>query len=256
MSLKKYRLLRYPGAKWVSLGDIYKVWNSSGCDKFVDLFGGSGNVSLNVEAEKIHYNEINADIKNLFLTLKNRYTEFYLFAAKNGISSSSLKKIKSLEGETDVEKAFATLVNYNAKFGGMGETYEARNDKDGVTNIVRVIQQMPLWHERLSKWEITGKDFREIIDSEDGEKTFFYIDPPYPGKLWYTNNFIRSDYRDLQSAMKNMKGKYLMNIDNESKEARDIFGNPQYMKKYENRNGAGNEGKPLYRYLSFYTSTK
>ncbi len=254
MSLKKYRLLKYPGAKWGSLSDIYTVWKSSGCHTFVDVFGGSGNVSLNVEADKIIYNEVNEDLRNLFLTIKNRYKEFYAFAQQNGVSASALKKVRNMEGETDVERAFSTLVKYNAGFGGMGDTYEAKNNGDGLTVIRRILQQMPLWQDRLKAWDITGKDFRAIFETMDGEDTFFYLDPPYFGKSWYVNNFKRSDYRDLQSYLKSLKGKYLLNMDTESKEAKSIFGNPQYIKKYPNRNGGGNEGRPEFRYLSFYTN--
>lgn len=255
MSLKKYRLLKYPGAKWGSLSDIYALWKSSECHTFVDVFGGSGNVSLNVEAHKILYNEINEDLRCLFLAIKNRYKEFYAFAQQNCASASALKKVRNMEGETDVEKALITLVRYNAGFGGMGDTYAVKNNGDVLAVIRRILQQMPVWKDRLKAWDIRGNDFREILQAMDGEDTFFYLDPPYFGKSWYVNNFTRSDYRDLQSSLKNLKGKYLMNLDTESTEAKSIFGNPQYIRKYPNRNGGGNEGRPEFRYLSFYTNT-
>lgn len=255
MVLKKYRLLKYPGAKWVSLNDVYAVWKSSGCHTFVDVFGGSGNVSLNVEAEKIIYNEINKDIRGIFQAIKNHYEEFYAYARDNGSSVSALKRVREMQSESDVERAFSALVRYNAGFGGLGDTYEARNNRDGLTIIHRIIQQMPLWHDRLNLWEIKGKDFRDIVETIDGKDVFFYMDPPYFGKSWYEDNFTKQDYKDLNNSMKSMKGKYLMNIDTGDEEVKKIFGNPQYIKKYPNRNGGGNEGRPEFRYLSFYTNS-
>ena len=38
------RLLKYPGAKFVVIPDIRKVFNASHCNLFIDVFGGSGSV--------------------------------------------------------------------------------------------------------------------------------------------------------------------------------------------------------------------
>ena len=44
------RLLKYPGAKFVVIPDIRNVFNNSHCNLFIDVFGGSGSVSLNINS--------------------------------------------------------------------------------------------------------------------------------------------------------------------------------------------------------------
>ena len=254
MELKKYRIIKYPGAKWASLGQIYKIWNSSNCNLFVDLFGGSGNVSLNVKASGIIYNDLNQELVNLFRTIKFNYGEFYEIALKNGNSPSVIRRFRGEGASSEIENAFATFLKFNSSFGGMGDTYGTRDEKGKITNIMRAVQQLPIIKERLLNWEIVGEDFRNVVKKYDDEKAFFYIDPPYPGKQWYDNTFSRKDMKELLSCIKSLKGKYLVNIDNENTIGRAIFGNPQFVVKYPNRNGGGNEGRPEFRYLSFYTN--
>ncbi|EQD56629.1 DNA adenine methylase, partial [mine drainage metagenome] len=87
----------------------------------------------------------------------------------------------------------------------------------------------------------------------DHDNAFFYLDPPYPGKNWYRFGFEEGDFHDINSMLKNIRGKYLMNFKSEDHLPQKIFGNPQYVKKYENRN-TKEEGE--YRYISYYTNIK
>ena len=60
----------YMGNKYDLLDELLTYFpKKEEVDTFIDLFGGSGVVSLNVPYEKITYNEINHNITNLFKIL-------------------------------------------------------------------------------------------------------------------------------------------------------------------------------------------
>ena len=58
---------------------------------------------------------------------------------------------------------------------------------------------------RLNKVRIYAKDFRRIINQEDGFNTFFYLDPPRSNKLSLTNE-------DIREAVKNIQGKFIISL--------------------------------------------
>jgi DNA adenine methylase len=60
----------YMGNKYDLLDDLLAYFpKKEEVDTFIDLFGGSGVVSINVPYEKIIYNELNHNITNLFKML-------------------------------------------------------------------------------------------------------------------------------------------------------------------------------------------
>ena len=71
------KFLKYPGIKLILIRDIEKEFKESGCSIFIDVFGGSGSVSLNLSASKIIYNDIDPEVASIFSAVKNHSEEFY-----------------------------------------------------------------------------------------------------------------------------------------------------------------------------------
>ena len=62
----------YMGGKYDLLPELLPRFpKEQEIDTFIDLFGGSGTVSLNVPYKNIIYNELNENIVNLLYMLKN-----------------------------------------------------------------------------------------------------------------------------------------------------------------------------------------
>ena len=51
--------------------DIREIFNKSGKNTLIDVFGGSGKVLLNLNAKIKIYNDINNNLVNFFTELKN-----------------------------------------------------------------------------------------------------------------------------------------------------------------------------------------
>lgn len=268
------RLMKYPGAKTSIIPDIENVFRKSGKRIFVDVFGGSGAVSLNMGFASIIYNDLEPDLVNLFRAIQydSRAISDLLFEAldaydfKRGRKNTPANKIPRSEATRqqsnpgskyskvpDVKAAAQTLLRFTLSFGGMGESY-GTNEKSAKGYLKKTISMMPKIREKVSEWTIENLDFRELINRYDSRDAFFYMDPPYSDRKWYSSNFRENDYKDLSERLRSIKGKYLMTVDAHDDMLEDIFGDPDYIKAYENKNQDPNMGKKPPRMKAFYTN--
>ena len=282
------KLIKYPGSKTTLLPDIEKVFKKSRTRMLVDVFGGSGTVSLNLRAKEVVYNDINSDLCNLFLAIKEdpdymlksltdllsgarndrkdgsgqqptrntgREKNIALKQIINSILKDDDKRMISQEknNSPDLRHGFSTLCKFSVSFGGMGETYGTETEKAIFSYMRKTLHDFRQIIMSVSSWEIQNLDFRDLFKKYDSSRTFFYLDPPYPGKDWYDNEFGLNDYEDLAEIFESLKGKYLMNLDWKHKNLEGVFGKPAFVKKYYNMNGGQNSSNPG-RFRSFYTN--
>ena len=282
------RLIKYPGSKATLLPDIEKVFKRSRTKRLIDVFGGSGSVALNLRAKEVVYNDINPDLSNLFLAIRedpdymiNRLTDLlssarYDQAEWNGpvrkrnsgreknvalkqiINSILINDDKHMQDQKksqspDLSHAFSTLCRFSASFGGMGETYGTETEKAIFTYMRKTLHDFRQISISISTWNIENLDFRELVGKYDSPNAFFYFDPPYPGKDWYDNDFRLDDYDDMAEIFETLRGKYLMNLDRKHKNLEGVFGKPSFIRKYYNSNGGQNSKQPV-RLKSFYTN--
>ncbi|MGP6220203.1 DNA adenine methylase [Caldiplasma sukawensis] len=243
--MKYYRIIRYPGAKWQSLRDINEVFLKSNAETFIDVFGGSGNVSLNVNAKRITYNEINSELFNIFFVIKNE-PEKLLEKIKRWKTIVDQKNSKTRD---PVERAIISIYEYNVGFGGLGKSYRTEKEKGGLQRFQYSLNRMPAIISRVSSWELSSVDWTEVFRNDERD-AFFYVDPPYPGKKWYVKNFNEEDYKKLKDVLDGIEGSYLINFESGNPMIERIFGNPSFTRKYDLNRGKEKERK--FTYLSFY----
>ena len=77
-------------------------------------------------------------------------------------------------------------------------------------------------HERLLNVQLECLPYQKILKKYDRPFTFFYLDPPYFGLPYYNFNFTERDYSELASLLRNIKGKFLLSL-NDRSEVRKIF---------------------------------
>ena len=275
------RLMKYPGSKNVMIPDIREVFRRSERNTFVDVFGGSGVVSLNIPAGQNVYNDIDKELVNLFNIIKNRPDALYnilgdalspggvlheqfkniksgpsrsgMHRGKSSDSEAMLKQVLAGKGRSDENRAFSTLLKFTLSFGGMGETYNTK-EKSTYRYAMKTLDQFSHIEKAVSGWTIENIDFRKIFRKYDSENVFFYIDPPFYEKKWYNHNFELEDYQDLREILKKLKGKYLMNLNTEDIELADLFDEPDFIKSYDNKNQNSVTGSRPARLKSFYTN--
>jgi DNA adenine methylase len=77
-------------------------------------------------------------------------------------------------------------------------------------------------HERLLNVQLECLPYQDILRKYDRPFTFFYLDPPYFNRPYYKFNFEEKDYVELAGRLKELKGKFLLSL-NDSPEIRRIF---------------------------------
>lgn len=77
-------------------------------------------------------------------------------------------------------------------------------------------------HERLKNVQLECLPYQDILRKYDRPFAFFYLDPPYWARPYYKYNFEEKDYLELAERLANLKGKFLLSL-NDEPEIRRIF---------------------------------
>ena len=244
-------LLRYPGGKFYMLEDIKEIFNKSGKTTVIDVFGGSGKVLMNLDAKIKVYNDINNNLVNFFMELKEN-KELVLKKLDYILNSRELFERYREKSHDNLENAFRFLYMNILSFNGQGRSYSYSTKRNKSITLVNINKAINKSYNDLKYWTIERLDFREIIKRYDSENSFFYLDPPYHNITdLYDNNLKDGDYIDIKNILDRIKGKYLLNI-NEDKFVLDLFGKPQLRKDFTNFGINGRNNKKSKRVELFY----
>lgn len=184
------------------LNKLLKFINNSKAERFVDVFGGSGIVTINVNVSERIYNDKNSYLTNFFKILKNtalrnKLEEKLTLTPYSEIeyieSRDKLGEKKELNGEKsilDIDEVvsfyIATMQSREAN-GAINskQTWKCKGkNRRGMSMAVsswlrNIDENMPDVVERLREVEVTNQDVIECLNRWDGKKTIFYLDPPY-----------------------------------------------------------------------------
>ena len=242
-------LLWYPGGKFYMLEDIKEIFDKSGKTCFIDVFGGSGKVLMNLNAKVKVYNDVNNNLVNFFTELKDHKEEF-LKKLDYALNSRRLFYEYKTMASDSAENAFRELYSYLMSFAGKGKYYGYTVKSKG-NRIINIKENIDNIYNEVKYWTIENIDYKELIKKYDSRDSFFYLDPPYYKIKYYKNNFSDNDFYELKDILDKIKGKYLMNI-NYNDFIVDLFGDPN--KKIEIKNNSVNNKyiKNSKRYELFY----
>jgi DNA adenine methylase len=244
--MKPIKFFKYYGSKVYVLKDIYKVIlplkDKITC--FVDVFGGSGVVALNLpfKPKNIVYNDLDKWLYTTFKVIQDeekraKLIEKLEYAFKHRDVFNEFKESHEKEENLDdVEIAFRTIYLAQASYNGDMSSYSfSIGEYRKVNEVVYPISRLKFGY-LLKNWTIENLDFRELIKKYDSKTTFFYLDPPYlTGSKHYKLNFTIKDMEDLKQICDNLQGYYLLNESNRDfEEVKKLFGEPKFVKKYVN----------------------
>lgn len=263
IAMQQRKLFWYFGAKTALIDDIIKLvaplYSTGRITAFVDVFGGAGNVLLNVPLEwKVNriYNDIDSRLYNLMLDLKDEKKRNLLF--ENLFWSLSSKQLfndfKTKEQNDSFEFLYRIFNSFN------GDTYSYRTKitifRESYSSQLSLLKRN--W-KYIQNWNNEYLDFENLIKKYDSATTFFYLDTPYlTGGKNYKYIFEIKDFERLKNAINNMKGFYLMNESERDFDAiKKIFGEPNFVKKYvnhvnTNRNQLKSKNRKQYRLEGYW----
>lgn len=184
--------LNYTGGKYKLLPRLLELFPKQ-VNTFVDLFAGGGNVSVNVKAEKVVFNDLMWQVPEMLQEFKKIGVEESLRKIDGYISSYDLSKenkegylaLRELynKGKSDPLMLY-TLICYSfnnqIRFNNKG-AYNMPFGKDRSSFNPTLREKFIIFVQRLQSMEIqfSSKDFRELDLDTLGENDFVYCDPPY-----------------------------------------------------------------------------
>ena len=183
--------LNYSGGKYKLLNQIIPLFPTK-INTFVDLFGGSGTISANVNANTIIYNEISEPVFNIIewmlktdeniilsrfdwlvkeynLNLTNKEGYLKLREDYNNTRDISMLCMLNYYGYGNTLR-FNSKGNYNMPFGNGKQRYSPRSIKH-----IHAFKDFF----KNKKLILSNKDFRDFDYNQLKQGDLVYFDPPY-----------------------------------------------------------------------------
>lgn len=216
----------------------------------VDVFGGSGIITLNTSVPKgclQIYNDLNHDLYNLFFCVKHRpmaLTKALSFLPINAHDEFDIL-CRQLRGEDftqmylDEELQLAEqmfpppeaeqvkwLLQSRAELSDVRRaaafyklqrySFNAHGDSYGAgpCDIRRFFGEIWACSHRLKNVALENRDFEELIAARNDPQTLIYCDPPYYGAECYAVEFLRSDHQRLHDALAAHSGFVMVSYNN------------------------------------------
>jgi len=193
---------------------------------YVEVFAGAANLLFKKQRSKTEVvNDINSDLVNLFRVITHHRREFIRQLTLMIHSRADFNDFKAQPGLTDIQRAARSWFILKTAFGGRGGhpdcTFgygtigKARLSRSAFAAVRRC-------HKRLNGVLVENLQFDDCIKRYDRPHTVFYCDRPYLETHGYRNPFGYDDHCRLAKQLKNIKGKFLLSI-NDHPDIRDLY---------------------------------
>lgn len=228
--------------KWHGGKDKLATWHISKmpapCDYLhcVEAYGGGAARLFYLPLEHIEghsevYNDLNFDLTNFFCVLadpalKQQFIDYVSTLPFSEILfDQCLKYLETVDikNHLDVTRAAAFFIvnrmsrqGLMADFATLSRTRTRRGMNEQVSSWMSAVDGLEEAHARLRQVVITNQHAEKLIASQDGEQTFFYLDPTY---LHETRSAKRAygkyemsddDHESLLCVLGNVRGKFML----------------------------------------------
>jgi len=224
---KPTKPIGYPGGDWFIKDEILDVLVKSNCATLVEVFGGSGVISMYAPRDvfkKIIYNDIDPLLVNFFTVLKEKPTELSRKIALIPVSRTTtnnyieMLKTGEIHKLDPVEKAAIYFYLVRTTMFSKLDQFSPRASSNIAIRIKRHAALIPEYAKIWRDIAIENMDFRDLIKKYDRENTAFYCDPPFlsTGDLkrddFYRFTFTDKDMKDLLNTLSGINGKFVLKI--------------------------------------------
>lgn len=187
----KRSFLKWVGGKYRLLPELLKEFPEG--DVFVDLFAGSGVVSLNVDYPHYVLNDINAKLITTFNVIKNHPRALSIalrFAFSKPSEEHYLRMRETFNSDNEVDLTYAVGFIYLNRYGFNGlSRFNSKGEFNAPYGHLKSTPKCPIdeietFSEFLNKdVAVLNYDFTEVLElvktAYNGKRIVVYADPPY-----------------------------------------------------------------------------
>jgi DNA adenine methylase len=225
---EQLRAIRYIGGKIRLMVRLRPVLQSVGGEFFVDVFGGSGAVTMGSGFDKRVFNDVDGDVVHFFRVLADPVLATAMFRKLkrlpmarelfDGWNAVYVDGGKSFSALGDVDRAVAFFYRSAFAYGGKvrnGGFAASLGDRSGCKEIKRYRNVMRRMAELRRFWEgtvIENLDFEKLVRSYGTRRgALLFCDPPYFGtERYYSRDFPAADHERLASVVMAVPAKVVM----------------------------------------------
>jgi DNA adenine methylase len=210
----------YIGSKNKIISLLSKKLHATGKQCLVDVFGGSGSVTLRSGFSKRIYNDVNSDMVNLFRVMSDPKSRMKLLKQLKWCPPS--REIYNSERQLhlhnnhsfgsvgcSVTRARMTFYRHIYAFGGKirtGGFIVSTSDRNRIKEIMKysnVLRKFSEYGAFFSETVIEHLDFSLLIKKYgDRDNVVLFVDPPYPGfDTYYSNNLSMNQHFQLANIL-------------------------------------------------------
>jgi DNA adenine methylase len=196
---------------------------------YCEVFAGAAWVLFAKEESKVEIiNDININLVTLYRVVKHHLDEFVRYLKWILVARDEFERFKKENPETltDIQRAVRFFFLLKAGFGSrmVSPSFGIAPSGKPRLNLLRIEEELSAIHLRLSGVYIENRPYEDVIKRVDRSTTFFYLDPPYYDCEDYYGKgiFGKEDFVRLQTLLSNLKGKFILSI-NDVPEIRELF---------------------------------
>lgn len=254
--------LRWVGGKSLLAKRIIQMMPDHEC--YVEPFCGAAHVFFRKPPSPVEViNDINGELINLYRCVREHMPEMLRLLQYMPISRVEFERLRDCNPEnlTDVQRAVRFFYLQRLCFGGKVDkkkSYGYTKRESQKAKRINFPEYIDVANKRLIDVNIECKPYDDILVRYDTPETLFYCDPPYLGTQDFYGKgcFEIEDYCKLADVLKNIKGKFILSI-NDTPETRAIFNSfTQHEAKttYSVKNGATRKAGESVRKELIYTN--
>jgi DNA adenine methylase len=195
---------------------------------YVEPYFGGGSVLLQKDPLDVSevVNDINGPLMDFWRTLQNKapFEAFQRRIEATPFSEAEWEEAgmfdAPLNDTTELAVRFfircrQSLAGRMKSFTGITKTRVRRRMNNEVSAWLTAIEGLPAVHERLKRVLILNRDALDVIRTQDGPETLFYLDPPYLKETRtapnvYAHEMTYAQHRELLEVLKGIKGRFLL----------------------------------------------
>lgn len=213
--------LAYMGGKSLLANTIIPKMPAHSC--YVEVFAGATWLLFKKDEEFSRVeiiNDINRDLITLYRVVKHHLEEFIRYFRWILVSRDEFCRFRKQEAETLTDIQRAVRFYYLMKLGYAAKvtdpSFSIATTSRPRLNLLRIEEELSMVHLRLARVYIENRPYEEVLLRFDKPDTFFYIDPPYYGCEDYYGPgiFSREDFERLRDILLDVKGRFMMSINN------------------------------------------